>query len=230
MAGLSGAAYLFLNVSGGRLINKQKQISFFGYEGTLIGLKQIMDEFDGKQISKIKLLMKDAKTDEIAQISFTEESWFSQGFFSRIGAIDLSKPFVLGVSGSDVNEKVSFCWMKQFNNKIEHDKDFPRPITNARGKQNYDEMIEATTKLMETLTKKVEELNPPTAGEGHAEVAIRPEAQALAKAGTTAEATKKAVDRSKSKAAQKTHVTGSGLSGDPDLDAGIKKQTQDLPF
>lgn len=166
MGGLMGGKDLFLNVSCGRLINKKKEISFFAYEGTLMDIHQEMDEFEGKQISKIKLKMKDTKSDEIAVISFSEESWFSQGFFSRISKVNLSKPFVLGVSGSDQNEKVSFCWMKQSGyvnpdpaakkDVIDADKNYARPTKSARGKDNYDALIDASTKTLEEIKQKLD--------------------------------------------------------------------------
>lgn len=205
MAGLQGSSYLFLNVSGGRLINKKKELSFFGYEGTLLKIEQVFDEYEGKPISKIKLLFQDAKSDEKAQISFSEESWYSQGFFSRIAKVDLSQPFILGVSGSEKNEKVSFCWIKQKDKVVEADKSFPRPTKNSRNKDNYDALIEATEPLIAEIAKKLEALQPKTEQVQDEPKSSRPGQDA---------------PRPKQKAIKNEKVDAVGINPDPD----------DLPF
>lgn len=161
MGAITGSNYLYLNVSCGKLVNKKKEVSIFAYEGILMGIEQTMDEFEGKQISKIKLKMQDNKSDEVALISFSEESWYSQGFFARISKADLSKPLTLGVSRSDVNEKVSFCWIKQNGETIKVEKgSFATPTKTSRGKDSYDAMLAAIEPVMEDLKKKLAGMVP----------------------------------------------------------------------
>ena len=45
------------------------------------------DEFEGQPISKIKIKMLDDEKNETAEVSFSVESWYSHGFFSRIMAV-----------------------------------------------------------------------------------------------------------------------------------------------
>lgn len=156
MGALTGGNYLYLNVSGGKLVNKKKGMALFGYEGTLTAIRRKEDEYEGQPVQKIELEMRDNKSDEVARISFTEESWYSQGFFARITGIDLSRPFVVGASGSDKNEKVSFCWLKQGQDTIKSEKgSFPGPEKNSRGKMTYDKMLDAIDPILANLQEKL---------------------------------------------------------------------------
>ena len=109
---------IFVNVSNGFLQNRKKDIQARSYTGLLENMERKEDEYEGKKINKIQLFMRDTEKDERVCISFTEDTWFSVTFFQRFEDIDRNKPFTVGVSGSDQNEKVSFCWMKQDGNKI----------------------------------------------------------------------------------------------------------------
>lgn len=154
MGVLEGGNVLFLNVSCGFLVNKKKEISTRGYEGIFKSIAMEDNEYEGKNIPKIKVHMIDAKTHDEAVISFTAESWYAIGFFQRIDKIDLTKPFTLGVSQSDKNEKISFCWMKQSGNKIEKDETFPMPEKVNVGKvvvTNWEPFHEITAKVMVKL-------------------------------------------------------------------------------
>jgi len=154
---------LFLNVSCGFLVNKKKEISARAYEGIFKSISREVDNYEGKELGKIKVHMIDAKTHEEAVISFTAESWYAIGFFQRIDKIDLSKPFTIGVSQSDKNEKISFCWMKQGGNKIEKDELFPVPEKVNVGKTvvlNWEPVNEAADKIMERLNKLFSEVRP----------------------------------------------------------------------
>jgi hypothetical protein len=154
MGVLESGNTLFLNVSCGFLVNKKKEISTRGYEGILESISQETDEFEGKPIDKIKLHMRDHKTDEKAVISFTAESWYAVGFFQRIENIDLTKPFTLGVSQSEQNEKISFCWMKQGGKKIEKNAEIPVPETVTVGKKeikDFEKFLEEAGKIIQRL-------------------------------------------------------------------------------
>lgn len=140
-------------------------MAVFAYEGTLLDIKRKEDEYEGQAVMKIELKVQDNKSDEVALISFSEESWYSQGFFSRIEKVDLSRPFMLGVSASEQNEKVSFCWIKQGSDetiKVEKGS-FPAPEKNSRGKMVYDKMLDAIEPVLQKLQKKLNHAPTPPA-------------------------------------------------------------------
>lgn len=119
---------LFLNVSCGFLVNKKKEISTRGYDDAFfMSIKKEEDVFEEKPMMKYKLHLKDASSMEEVVISFTAESWFAIGFFQRIEKIDVSKPFTVGVSKSDVNDKISFCWLRQSGQPVKKDETMPMP-------------------------------------------------------------------------------------------------------
>lgn len=165
MAILNSQEYLYLSVSKGILRNKKKNIETRGYEGILIGIEEVEDSYEGVPRMRVNLKMKDPKSKEVAIIQFNEETWFSIGFFSRIQKIDITKPFTLGVSPSEKNEKISFCWLKQegvFNEKkepkVEADKDFPKPVTTKIGRnevQDWGKPIERILTIIDELKAKL---------------------------------------------------------------------------
>ena len=132
----SGSNAIFLNVSRGKFRNKEKQIEAWAVTGKLAGIKFKADTFENQPISKVEVIMKDV--DETFIISFTEESYYALGFFSRLAneMLDILKPFTLGVMESEQNEKISFCYIKQGETKITPQPDFPKPekiTTGGRG-------------------------------------------------------------------------------------------------
>lgn len=154
MAGITGGTSTYLSVSKGFLVNKKKGIQFRGYVGYLAGLEKYEDEYNGKPMMKWKLRMKDDKSDEVVTIQFLDESWFSWGFFARIGKVDLKKPFHLGLSGSEENEKVTFCWMKQNGETVKKDESFPKPKKVKIGNQEVPDWTEVH-KAIEGITAKL---------------------------------------------------------------------------
>lgn len=151
---LENGNLLFLNVSCGWLVNKKKEISTRGYEGLFKSIAREVDTFEGKNLDKIKIHMTDHKTGDEAVISFTAESWYAIGFFQRIEKIDLLKPFIIGVSQSDKNEKISFCWMKQNGKAIEKNTAFVLPEKVKVGKAdviNWEPVNEIVDRIIEKL-------------------------------------------------------------------------------
>lgn len=147
---------LFLNVSTGYLRNKSKNIQCRSYTGSLIEISEKTDEFEGRPIDKVVLKMKDNLSDEIALISFTKGSWYSNGFFSRIQKVDLSKPFILGCSNSQEFEKVTFCWIRQ-GEIVGADKEkFAKP---KKVKIDGDKIIDDWTEMINLLPAIIEEIN-----------------------------------------------------------------------
>lgn len=135
---------LFLHVSKGKLVNKQKEISADSYTGRLSKVERFEDEYEGQKVFKIKLTMIDG--DETAIITFTEDSWFALGFFTRLNTLlantdlDLEKNITVGVMPSEQNEKMSFAWMKHGDTKIGKTEGFPMPkkVKAGRGAEITD--------------------------------------------------------------------------------------------
>jgi len=131
-----GEGVTYYNVSCGKLRKNTGQKSedgrtiyeeCDGYEGKLISIEKYTSEFEGKQQNKIRLKMMDVDTGKIADISFTNNTFFAIGFFSRIINVDLDKPFTFGVCKSEFNDKISHCYIYQDGVKIEKDEKFPQP-------------------------------------------------------------------------------------------------------
>ena len=131
---------LYLSVTCGKMKNKKKGIETSGYEGVLVGIREKAGEFEGQPTLRIEIKMRDPKTNEIAIIQATKEALWAMGFFARIRKVDISKPFMIGAIGSDKNEKISFCYIKQAGYKnpdpkkegiIDKDKSFP-PYTTVK--------------------------------------------------------------------------------------------------
>jgi len=148
---------LFLNVSCGNLINKDKGLKGAAYTGRLTKIERVEDEFEGKPSPKIKIRMQDVGG-EVASIGFTLKGYFTLEFFQRIGAINLAKPFTLSVYCSKTNEKISYCSLRQDGKKIEPDKKFPEP---AKVKvddalvTDWSPMTAAVGKMIAEITEKL---------------------------------------------------------------------------
>jgi hypothetical protein len=147
----NGGNILYLTVSKGFLVNKGKNIEAHTYEGVLESIEKKEDEYQGQPIEKIILKMRDK--DETAIIQFTAESWFTQSFFARAEKIDLSKPFILGVSTSDQNEKMSFAWVKQGGEIVKKDETFPKPNKVKAGKKDVTDWTPVMEKVDEIIAK-----------------------------------------------------------------------------
>lgn len=152
---------LYLNVSKGKLVNKQKNIEANAYEGTLVGIREREGKFEEQKTLKIELKMKDTQSDEHAIIQFTKEAFYSLGFFARIRKIDISKPFTVGVLPSEMNEKMSFCYLKQPPvQKIESDKSFPKPkkvMLNKKEVLDWSACFDEMDSIMKFLNEKLSE-------------------------------------------------------------------------
>lgn len=155
----------WLNVSQGKLVNKERGESLDGWQGTVTSIKKRSGEYNGEPKVDVILGMSDGK--ENVLISFNAESPFARGFFNRIEKCDLSKPIDLGVIGWDDDGKrdkaVSFCYIRQGGIKIEADESFPKSkevkIGNVRGK-DWSEVNAATDKVMEKMQAQLTKLAP----------------------------------------------------------------------
>ena len=135
----SGTRHNYLTVANGKITDKKSGKSGFSYTGYLLEIDIVDNTFEGKTTKRVEVKLKDDKTDELSILQFTRNAWFAQGFFARIFKVDVSKPLTIGVSGSEDNEKISFCWIKQeglsYVNKegkkveaVEAHATFPKPI------------------------------------------------------------------------------------------------------
>ena len=130
----------FLNVSGGKFVNKKKEISASAATGRLKKIELFEDEYNGTKLNKVRIVLDDGDAEFI--ISFNEESWFAHGFFSRVKNIDKEQPILLGSYKSDQNEKISFCYIKQGENKILKDENYPKPtkvLVNGKNLSDWTE-------------------------------------------------------------------------------------------
>lgn len=172
--------FLYLNVGNGHIYKTikdetgtKKKVPISAYEGTLIGIKETEDEYEGQKVQKIELKIQDTDSPQIAIVKFTMEAWFSVGFFARIQKIDLAKKFTIGAFPSDKNEKISFCYLKQAGIvKVEADKDFPRPKTVELGSKKVldwiaplEKMRAIMAELLAKLPKEVVAADPVVAAE-----------------------------------------------------------------
>lgn len=177
--------FLYLNVGNGHIYktikdgDAKKKVDISAYEGMLIGIKEVEDTFEGQKVQKIELKIQDNASPQIAIVKFTMEAWYSVGFFSRIQKIDVSKPFTIGALPSDQNEKVSFCYLKQSGvknaagvEKVEADKDFPRPKKVTLGSKDVldwtlplEKMRAIMVELLAKLPKEVAATDPVAAAE-----------------------------------------------------------------
>ena len=119
---------------------------FGGYEGLFQNIREKIGEYEGKEQRVVEVKMKCAKTGELAIVQFTKKALFAKGFFQAIRKVDLNKVFTIAVWGSEENEKISFCGLKQDGYKyegkrktIEPDKSFP----------NYSEVMVSGEKVLD---------------------------------------------------------------------------------
>ncbi len=154
---LQSSNTIYLNVSCGKLVNKQKDISVYGVSGHIQSITEKEDEYEGKPIAKTVVKLTDKG--ETFIITFSTESWYAIGFYSRLEKIDFAKETTLGVSQSDQNEKVSFCWMKQGTTKIESDKEFPKPEKKKMGKKEIIDWTTPLEKFAELIAMANEKIN-----------------------------------------------------------------------
>src|SRR5690348_1630304 len=64
-------------------------------DGRLMGLKSFQGEYNGQPTLNVECLMEDGA--ERYRIQFKMDAWYAHGFFQRILAVDVRRPFTLGV-------------------------------------------------------------------------------------------------------------------------------------
>jgi len=172
-SGTGGEGATYLNVSCGNFVNKKKNISDWGYTGRLIKIEKKQDEYQGQKYFKVMATMQD-DSGETVIIQFRMKSWFAVNFFSLIHRVNLDKPFLLGCSGSEQNEKASFCWISQDGNSfmptsgeieatgrksMKKDPAFPKPMpeTDEEGnkRSSYKDVLPTMDRAIEHIRGKL---------------------------------------------------------------------------
>lgn len=118
---------IYLNVSRGKFnykVGDEKRTAPF-YYGKLVDIVINKDKYEEKEFDKVFIKMTDEGKD--VTVTFRLEGWFSQGFFARFHGINVDEPFQIGVMPSKQNDKMSFCYVKQFGQTVKKDDNFPRP-------------------------------------------------------------------------------------------------------
>lgn len=134
--GRHGEGHRYISVANGHLHSKVngKQEDFDWYEGRLVGIGLVEDEWEGVPVAKVELTMEDA--DGRVKIKFGQETWYSYGFFARLPSVDVTRPFRIGAMPSEQNERMTFCYIRQGDQKIVADKETtPRPEKRRMGKK-----------------------------------------------------------------------------------------------
>lgn len=162
----AGSNVTYVDAKNGALWvwNKETKTSdkFWAIEGRIVKIYLYEDKFKEEKTMKVIVQLVD-EDNKLFSLKWTLESWYTQGFFSRIMNISLSKPVVIGASGTDKNEKVTFCWMKQNDAKVEPTEGFPKPLkVEKRGKAitNYDDMLDEVDKLLVKLQEALQMETP----------------------------------------------------------------------
>lgn len=156
MALLSGTPVKWVSAKNGALNvwNKEKQENerFYGLEGVIQSIAYTTEPFKETVIGKYVVKIVDSEGG-VFSLKWTAESWYTHGFFCRLANVDLTKPVIIGASGSEKNEKVTFCWLKQ-GEAVKKDDKFPTPHkVEKRNKvqYDYDELLDAADALIEKL-------------------------------------------------------------------------------
>lgn len=127
------------------------------YEGKIVGISRRQDTYEGNTIEKVLVVMEDDSDEKTPRVTiqFSLESWFSVTFFARLAPVINAPRVRVGVYQSDMNEKVSFCYMRKITpagaEKVEADKSFPKPVKHKIGNKevvDYSEVVKAADALI----------------------------------------------------------------------------------
>jgi len=149
----------YLRVSNGKFVGTfngvdiSEKICF----GKIEKIWEKEDLFKDAKIIKIYILVV-GRDGERVSISFNKKSWFSIGFFQRIGFSDLSQELAIGITQSEQNEKISFCWIRQGEETIKKNEDFPLPEKVDMGGEivkNWSKTLPAIDMIVEEIKEKL---------------------------------------------------------------------------
>jgi len=164
----------FLNVSKGKLANNKDGKYLDGYIGKLTDIKLVMESYEGQPSPKWKIVMKNMADPEgsEAQISFKADAYYALGWFRRILNVNLALPFLMGAyRPKDSNEKISLCYMRQNEIKIEADKDrIPDPVKVTVGMKellDWTATLEECNKISDEVRVRIQKASMlPTSPQG----------------------------------------------------------------
>lgn len=152
----------FLNVSRGKLVNKKDEKFLDGYIGKVTEIKFVTDTFEGQPQPKWKVILKNMASAEgvEAQIAFKADAYYALGWFRRILNVNIARPFLMGVyRPKDGNDKISLCYMRQDEQKIEANKDTVRdPVKVTVGTKeilDWTDALDDCHKVAAELTKRI---------------------------------------------------------------------------
>ena len=174
---------VFVNPSHGKLVNKKKNISWYQYQGQIVGIEvkdKVYEQHPYKQL-QIKLKDTDPDSKEIVYVCTNLQSWYAFGFFQRADRIDVTKPVTLGCSGPEDGGTISFCWVKQGQYTIKKNPEFPKPIGFIEGEhKRYDwaGTNKASLQLVEKLQQDLKAAGI-TAPDPDKQPAPKPQPQAM---------------------------------------------------
>jgi len=160
MAGIENSKILWLNVSNGFLTNKKLNVNLKGYAGKVVGISTKLNEYNGIKMEKVSLKLQNLdKSDEFpedyAVVQFNIKSWYSKSFFERITQVNFADVLTIGVyNDPKKNEKVCYAWMKQNEQSVDRNPDFPAPkkvTVNGEQISDFTEVIEASREVIKKL-------------------------------------------------------------------------------
>lgn len=150
----------WINVSQGKMVNRQSGVSIDGWNGHVTSIKKREGDYSGEPKVDVILGMADGR--ENVLISFNAESPYARGFFARIEKCDLSQPIDLGVLPWDDNgtrdKAVSLCYIRQDGTKIEPISDFANSSKVKVGSKtvsDWSSMNTATDEIVARMQSKL---------------------------------------------------------------------------
>lgn len=156
-----GAGITYVTVSKGKLVVRQPDGTKAYYdswsEANLVGMKRIHDEKYDRD--KWCLTLKELNGDTVI-LQFTDETWYSVGFFARILNCRLDLPMEIGVLGpkedagklpdDESRSKTSFCYIRQEGTAVKKDDAFPKATKITLNRKQVDDYT--------LVTKRVDEI------------------------------------------------------------------------
>lgn len=155
---------LYLNVSRGKMRNKDAEKALDGFEGYLRELQFKIKEYqEQKTPSWIAVMVDPDEGDREVLVQFNGKSYYSLGFFRRIQQVDLTKKFLIGAyTPKDANEKLSMCYMKQLGQKVEANKELvPDPqVVQVGGEdiKDFSDAIRSCKEIAERINAQLRQI------------------------------------------------------------------------
>lgn len=155
----SNVKYWF-KVKEGQLVHSNKKKNEFvegkSYTGKLVGIGKSKSEWEGKVTDKFFVRMQDG--DELVNIEWSQDTYFTANFFSMIEQVNLDKPFTFSAYQSKkVESKASFCGLFQDGKSVTRNEQFPKPnkvMVNRKETLDYTPVLDACEPIYLKLEAK----------------------------------------------------------------------------